>query len=176
MNASRCLWLLLFVRVASAQSMVGYAFVAPGGEHSSGTPSVSLATYGLGGGVERTLVEGSSGAFGIGGDVQGLIPGKGQASTAIGILSIDGVYHLPQRGNFEPFLAGGYSVLFRGFTANGGNFGIGANYWFRDHLAFRFEFRGEIASPPIQPYNHPGPTTVYYGVRFGLSFGNRPGS
>jgi hypothetical protein len=167
----------LFIGIAGAQSSnTGYMFVAPGRETSGPAAASQLGIYGVGGGAEHTFAPGVAGAFGLSAEVQGIIPGKGEASSSIGILSFDGLYHLPRLRDFDPFFEAGYSLLFRDFTANAFNFGVGLNYWFRDHMAFHVEFREEGARPPIEPYSLRGPYTHYWGVRLGLTFGRRPGT
>jgi hypothetical protein len=56
----------------------------------------------------------------------------------------------------------GYTLFFRSGTANGFNFGGGVNYWFREHLGLRLEFRDNVSTT--------WDTEHYLGFRVGLAF------
>jgi len=131
----------------------GHVFIAPG------------ATSGDG--VTATL------HFGIGGDVlvyKGLAPGAEIGYLApvqslgdgFGIFSANLSYYFARRQRrLVPFVTGGYSLAFRSGTASGGNFGGGVEYWLRDHVGLRFEFRDHVFSSD-SPH--------FYGFRFGVAF------
>ncbi len=180
MKAPRLVWiLLLFLEAARAQSSTAYVFVAPGSEAAAGDPSSKVASYSVGGGAQRVYGAKSWLFVGPMVDIQGIVPGKGEASSTVGVLSIGGVAHfrMPDKlPNFDPFVTAGYALIFNDFTSNGFDFGGGVNYWIRDGLALRVEFREQAAQIPIEPYIHTGPYIHFWGVRLGVTFGHRPGS
>jgi len=70
-------------------------------------------------------------------------------------------YHFRRAEKLEPFITGGYSNLFRkGTRQDGGNFGGGFHYWFRDHFGLRAEFRNQIFT---------GPARDFYEFRLGIA-------
>ena len=82
------------------------------------------------------------------------------------------VYATPEGSRIRPFVAGGgqfntfvppgASVTYgTGTTKYGGNFGGGVQYWMKDHLGLRFEFRDHVFSSD-SPH--------FYQFRVGLSF------
>jgi hypothetical protein len=149
---------------ASAQSAAGapylreYAFVAPTRDTaSSGTQTV----YAVGAGVEQLL----GNRFGVGLDLNALIPTHTKASNTLGVASFNGYFHPIVNGKWDPFATGGYSLIFRNFTANGFNVGGGINYWFRENRGILFEVREEAGKhTPVFVENH------YLEIRIGLTF------
>jgi len=135
----------------------GYAFFAPGGISGGGA---TTGTLHFGGGVEALFYKG----LGVGGELGYLAP-KRSFSNGIGILSLNGSYHFrnskPPR-KAVPFVTGGYSLGFRSGTQNLFNFGGGVNYWMRDHLGLRLEFRDHV--------NPRYGTAHYWEFRIGLAF------
>lgn len=110
-------------------------------------------------GGTTTLLEGGDAArlatFGGGGDV--LARNGAGASVEFGRLGIDGAWvnHVSVdamyqkspfgRSGVSPFVVGGYSGFFSGGgTAQGFNFGGGANVWVRPRVAVRFEVRDHV--------------------------------
>ncbi len=158
-------FLILYVALvccgaASAQNARGYIFFAPGAETSQGDSGGTVHAYGAGGGGELLLGPN----FGVGAELGVFAPGQGKVSNGIvGIFSTNCYWHFLRDRAFDPFVTGGYSLLFRDFTANGGNFGIGANYWFREKVGLLLEGRDHVAS--IQ-----GSSTHLWEVRIGLTF------
>jgi hypothetical protein len=153
------LFLIIASGVALAQSSNqrrawGYVFAGAGGATGSG--SEGLFTVGAGG--EGLVYKG----LGFGAEVGYLAPFRG-AGNGFGILSTDASYHF-DRGSSKlvPFVTGGYSLAFRGGAASsGGNFGGGVQYWMKDHLGLRLEFRDHVFSSD-SPHE--------YQFRVGLSF------
>jgi hypothetical protein len=154
---------ILFLMLASGGTLAqssnqhrawGYVFAGAGGETGSG--STGLFTVGVGG--EGLVYKG----LGLGAEVGYLAPFRG-ASNGLGILSTDVSYHFAQGSKkLVPFVTGGYSLGFRGgATASGGNFGGGVQYWMKDHLGLRLEFRDHVFSSD-SPHQ--------YQFRVGLSF------
>jgi hypothetical protein len=130
----------------------GYAFAAPGIVDS--TPTLHI-----GGGGESLLYKG----FGVGAELGYLGPFEA-FNGGLGILSINGGYHFGKSKSGQkwvPFVTGGYSLAFRKGVANLANIGGGVNYWFKDRVGLRLEFRDHIFTP--------GGTNVY-NFRVGFTF------
>ena len=154
---SALLLISLLPAAALAQRSLGYWYVAPGGLTSSG---VTAFTMQIGGGGEIALRKGV--ALGIEGGVVGV---KREFFHSLqGEGAVNGYYHFnhSREARWDPFVTGGYSMLFRKGVSNLGNFGGGFNYWFAENVAFRFEFRDQVLGGPA--------TTHYWGGRVGLSF------
>jgi len=134
----------------------GYVFVAPGAISSAGT----TATLHFGVGGEGLVQKG----LGIGGEIGYLGPVRG-LQEGLGLFSAAGSYHFKNAsgsGKLVPFVTGGYSLIFREGKTNGGNFGGGVNYWFRERVGLRLEFRDQVFTQ--------GRTAHFYGFRIGLAF------
>ncbi|HQR31799.1 MAG TPA: hypothetical protein PLK30_03610 [Blastocatellia bacterium] len=135
----------------------GYVFVAPGVVSDGG---YGTATMHFGGGGEGLI----KGGFGVGAEIGGLAPVDG-FSEGFGVFSAGANYHFlnaSQSGKIVPFVNGGYTMFFRNGVANGGHFGGGVNYWFKERVGLRFEVRDHIVSEI--------PGTHFIGFRFGLTF------
>jgi Outer membrane protein beta-barrel domain len=131
----------------------GYLFGGVGG-NSGGD---STASFQVGGGGEALVYKG----LGIGAEVGYLAPFR-SSGDGFGIFSADGSYHFKtSNSKLVPFVTGGYSLAFRNGTSSGGNFGGGVQYWMKDHLGLRFEFRDHVFSSD-SPH--------FYQFRVGLSF------
>jgi len=132
----------------------GYAFVAPGGTTEGG----STLQFGAGG--EALVYKG----LGVGGEI-GYLGFTRELSQGFGVLSPNVSYHFlnaSKSGKFAPFVTGGYSLLFRDGTALAVNVGGGMNYWFKDRLGLRLEFRHHgIVDSDLRGF---------YGFRIGLAF------
>jgi hypothetical protein len=145
---------------ANAQNTRGYIFFAPGAESAQGDSGGSVHAYGMGGGGELLL----SPHFGVGAEIGAFVPGAGKVSNGVvGIFSTNGYAHILRDRAFDPYITGGYSLLFRDFTANGGNFGVGANYWFHERLGLLIEGRDHVATVH-NTSNH------FWEIRIGLTF------
>lgn len=132
----------------------GYAFVATGGY------SDSTATLHFGVGGEGLVYKG----LGVGGEI-GYLAAARQLDSGFGVLSPNISYHFlnaSKSGKVVPFVTGGYSLFFRSGVAHGVNFGGGINYWFKERVGLRLEFRDHI--PAHGDLGH------FYGVRIGLAF------
>jgi hypothetical protein len=130
----------------------GYVFGAPGGSTPGGE-----ANFHIGAGGEGLIYKG----LGAGADIGYLTPVRDWGS-GVGLLSVNGSYHfLPQDRRLDPFVTAGYSLVFRSGSANLVNFGGGVQYWMRDRLGLRAEFRDHVL---------PNPAVHYLEVRFGLCF------
>jgi hypothetical protein len=149
--------MLAFCGAAHAQLTRGYAYVAPGGITQSGN---TTRAYAVGGGVERLLDRG----IGVGAELEGVVPGTGRSSEAVGILSINPYYHFLRERKLDPYATAGYSLVFRDFTGNAFNYGAGLNYWFQDNLGVLAEVRDHRFG------RSGGPAAHYWGVRIGLTF------
>ena len=141
---------------ARAQETRETVFIAPGG---LSVPGDTTRSYQVGGGIERLLERG----FGASGDIAAVLPGTGSISNTSGLASIDLNYHF-KGVRTEPFVAAGYSLLFRDFTANMFNFGGGINYWITPETGLRLEFRDSVGSPLN------GPRVQYWAFRIGFNF------
>jgi hypothetical protein len=150
------LLMLAFCAAALAQSTNGYVFFAPGGLTSSGHTGMTIHA---GGGADVILGKG----LGLGAEIGALGP-REDLSAAVGMFSPNASFHfIREKGRkADPFVTGGYTLMFRSGTANLFNFGAGANYWFRDHLGLRVEFRDHVYTRYA--------TLHYWGLRVGLSF------
>jgi hypothetical protein len=135
----------------------GYIFAGPGGRTGGGATS---ATYYAGGGGELVFPKG----IGAGIEAQAVIPSHEPGET-IGMTSINGFYHPPRArfGKADPFATVGYTLAFRGGTANLWNFGGGLNYWFGEKTGLLVEFRDH-------PWDVGPVTSHYWSFRFGFSF------
>ena len=140
---------------ASAQRTHGYVFAAPGGITDTDLDGPTLH---FGGGAEIVLPRG----VGIGGEVGVLSPG-GKVLSSIGVASANAYYHFGPKGRIGPYVTGGYSLLFRGDSGSGANFGAGVNLWFFRSLGLKLEFRDHLVSAG-------GVTNHWWGGRVGLNF------
>lgn len=153
---------LMFVALAAsplwAQSQPewrGYGYVyggAIGGDNGSG--------YTVGGGGDGLVYKGVS----VGGDVAMLAPGS-RWNRSFGAASVNGGYHFTNAssdGKFVPFVTAGPTAFFGDGVGIGFNVGGGVNYWFKERLGARFEFRTHV----------PGNSDLqaFYGFRVGLTF------
>lgn len=131
----------------------GYAVGGVGGASGSG----STAFFQAAGGGEGLVYKG----LGLGGEVGYLAPFQ-NPGNGFGIVSPDVSYHFSRGSKLVPFVTGGYSMAFRsGATSSGGNFGGGVQYWMKDHVGLRVEFRDHVFSSD-SPH--------LFQIRVGLSF------
>lgn len=155
------MFIILLPVLALAQSQSnsrrgwGYFVAGAGATAGNGT---SDGTFQIAGGGEGLLYKG----FGMGAEVGYLAPFQG-AGDGFGILSVNPSYHFRGSGSgrLVPFVTGGFSLGFRNGAAGGGNFGGGVQYWMKDHVGLRLEFRDHIFSSD---------TPHFYQFRVGLSF------
>ena len=117
----------------------GYAFVA------AGAVNAEEGLLHFGGGGEAYI----RGGFGIGAEL-GYMAAFRYFGDGIGIFSLNGLYDFGRTGGAKvsPFVTGGYTLSFRGGTANALNVGGGVHYWFKDRVGLRVEFRDHI-SPQV---------------------------
>lgn len=144
-----------FAQTGNDRRGQGYVFVAPSGFTSGSTAGVHI-----GGGGEGLVYKG----LGVGGEIGYAFPGE-SPDNGLGIASVNGSYHFKNAsasGKVVPFVTGGYTLLFRSATANAFNFGGGVNYWFKERLGLRLEFRGHVPER--------NEISQVYGFRIGLSF------
>lgn len=135
----------------------GYVFAAPG-VVTDGDYGTATMHFGVGG---EGLIKGG---FGVGAEIGGLAPTQ-SFNEGFGVLSAGANYHFlkaSQSGKVVPFVNGGYTMFFRSGVANGGHFGGGVNYWFKERVGVRFEVRDHIVAE--------APGTHFLGFRFGLTF------
>ena len=100
--------------------------------------------------------------LGVGGEIGYTTPWK-SFTDGIGIASLNGSYHFGSRNRIDPFVTGGYTLLFRSGHVNAFNLGAGVNYWFASRLGLKVEFRDHI-----DPNNN---LNVHlWSVRTGLNF------
>ncbi len=148
--------LISFAITSSAQSH-GYVFIAPGGATDSGHTDTTLQ---LGVGGEGVFAKG----IGVGADIGYLYPTAASFSSGLGSASVNGFYHFNHKHvRLDPYVTGGYSILFRSGHLNLLNVGAGANWWFARHFGLRFEFRDNM-------HVTSGDNTHFWGFRFGLDF------
>jgi hypothetical protein len=145
---------LALAQTTGERRIHGYLFAAPGA-NTEGSP----VTLHIGGGIDGRVYRG----VGVGGEIGFLGPAS-SLRDSFGIFSVNTSYHFltgAKSGKLAPFVSGGYSLFFRDGTANAVNFGGGVNYWFKDRVGLRVEFRDHVA--PEYP-DH------FLGVRIGISF------
>lgn len=150
----------------------GYVFVGPGG-HGRG------ADIHLGGGGEGFFNR----FVGIGAELA-YLAGPGISLNSTGILSPNFVARFLAKDNknkVEPFVTGGYTLFYHSVTEyrvnsgggyspfnvrrfeSGVNLGAGVNWWFKERLGLRFEFRDYIL---FGLYD----STHFAGAHIGLTF------
>jgi hypothetical protein len=141
----------------NAQPSNVYVFFAPGGLTGYGRTDMTLHA-GLGG--EAIVGKG----VGVGAEL-GAVGPRQYLADAVGLFSPNGYYHFVHGKNVkvDPFVTGGYTLLFRAGHVNLFNFGAGVNYWFHRRIGTRFEFRDHVY--------HNYATLHYWGFRFGLALG-----
>jgi hypothetical protein len=147
--------LIVISAVAAAQSSNGYVFVAPGAVTCCGG---SAATLHLGGGGDIILAKG----LGVNLEIGALAPPR-DLRSALGVFSAGGAYYFRHEKDLklEPFVDGGYSLMFRSGHVNLFYVGGGVNYWLARRVGLRFEFRDHI-------WTHE--RLHYWGLRVGLAF------
>ncbi len=126
----RAVFLLVGLGAAAmGQQSNGYVFFAPGGVTSGSQTSMTLH---VGGGGEGILGKG----VGVGAEIGAIAP-KEAFSCAVGAFSPNAYYHFIHGSGrkLDPFVTGGYTLLFRSGSANLYNFGGGVNYWVGERLA-----------------------------------------
>jgi hypothetical protein len=152
------LLVVLLPLAAAAQSKdrrgQGYFFVAP--------TTTTAGGFGLhiGGGGEGLLYKG----LGVGGEI-GYLGASQELSRGIGVLSPNVSYNFTKAsksGKFAPFVTGGYTLLVGSDALHAVNAGGGVNWWFKDHLGLRLEFRDHVALQFGSAH--------IFGVRIGLAF------
>jgi len=152
------LLVVLLPFAAAAQSKErrgqGYFFVAP--------TTTTAGVFGLhiGGGGEGLVYKG----LGVGGEI-GYLGAARELNRGIGVLSPNVSYNFTKAsksGKFAPFLTGGYTLLFGSDALHAVNVGGGVNWWFKDHLGLRLEFRDHVV---LQ-----SGSAQFFGVRIGLAF------
>ena len=130
----------------------GYGFGGIGA--SSG--DFGHTTVHVGGGGEGLFYKG----LGAGAEIGYL--GRDGFGSGFGVASVNVAYHFGRPGQkLVPFVTGGGTVAFRTGAAGGGNFGGGVQYWMKDRVALRLEFRDHIISSD-SPH--------FYGFRVGIAF------
>jgi hypothetical protein len=132
----------------------GYVFFAPGAIRGYGT---SAGTFHFGGGAEGFVYKGLA----AGSEIGYLAPWRA-GRDGIGLLSLDGSYHLKRDAKVSPFVTGGYSLAFQNGHANAVNFGAGVNWWAGRHTGVRLEFRDHFETQYTEVH--------YLGFRIGFAF------
>lgn len=152
-----CAFLCLSAGILGAQPSNGYVFFAPGGVTCCGNTSMMLQ-FGIGG--EAVIGKG----VGLGAEIGVLGTRAHFGDSAMGVFSPNGYYHFKHGQDLkaDPFVTGGYTLLFRSGHANLANFGGGLTYWFHRRLGARLEIRDQ--------FNTSGTIGQFWGVRLGLAF------
>lgn len=128
---------LLLPAAAPAQRSTFYWLADVGALSSGGKTSFRS---GLAGGGEIAITKG----FSAGPEMGLIAPARGVYWDNIaGLGSLNGYYHIryDHTRRFDPFGTAGYAVMFRTATKHMFQYGAGFNYWVREDLAFRTEFR-----------------------------------
>jgi len=138
------LWVSAFAYAQSPDAAAGaadrhhgqaYLFLAPG-EYVG--YSDTEATMQFGGGGEAFVYRGLA----AGAEIGGIWALRG--SDLLGVLSVDGSYHLSRSRRLSPFLTCGYSLLWGDGHRNLVNFGGGVNWWIGKRKGIRLEFRDHV--------------------------------
>ena len=144
-------------RPLRAQPSHGYIFFAPGGITCCHNTSMTLQ---FGGGGEYVIKKG----VGVGAELSVVGARQSFGDSAMGLFSPNGFYHFVHGQDIkaDPFVTGGYTLLFRSYHANLANFGGGMNYWLARRVGVRLELRDQL--------NTTGTIAHFWGVRFGVAF------
>ena len=150
--------ILLAAAAAMAQQSNGYVFFGPGAASGHGGSTLTLH---MGGGVDAMIAKG----IGVNAEIGAMWPPKACfADCVVGIFSPGGTYYFTRgrESKVEPFVNGGYSLMFRSGHGNLFYFGGGLNYWMSKKVGLRMEFRDHV--PTYDSSAH------FWGFRLGLSF------
>ncbi len=142
----------------------GFAVVGPGTVSGGGGTTLHLA----GGG--EVLFKGVGPLFEV-----GYLGPTSYLSEGLGVLSLNGVYHIPAGGEsrsiVSPFVTGGYSMFFREGHANFWNVGGGVDWWVGRKIGVRVELRDQIRHESYtSPYYSYSRTWHFWNVRTGIVF------
>lgn len=133
----------------------GYVYIGPGAYITGSNAAIH---YGVG-------VDGlATRRIGVGAELGGFAPAQ-SFSSGFGVFSPNASYHFLSPSSsrkFDPFVTGGYTMVFRSGVAHAVNLGGGFNYWIKERVGLRVEIRDHIGFP--SPEDH------LVGVRFGVSF------
>src|SRR5262245_22342568 len=132
----------------------GYVFVAPG------IFAEEYKTLHVGAGGEGLVYKG----LGVGAEI-GYLGFTDDLGEGFGVLSPNVSYHFTnatRSRKFAPFVTSGFSLLFRGSAAPAVNIGGGMNWWFKERVGLRVEFRDHVVVTDGSPH--------FFGVRIGLAF------
>lgn len=144
--------------ILGAQPSNGYVFIAPGGATCCSHTAMTLQ-FGAGG--EYVFGKG----VGVGAEIGAVGMRQYFGDSLLGVFSPNGYYHFVHQKEIkmDPFVTGGYTLMFRNGHANLFNFGGGVNYWFHSRLGARMEFRDQL-------HTTNGSALHYWGGRFGIAF------
>jgi hypothetical protein len=148
---------LVAAAAAMAQSSNGYLYFAPGGVSSYGHTAMTLQA---GAGADLLIAKG----IGANVEVGAVWPRQCFSDCVVGVFSPGGAYYF-RRGKehkLDPFVNGGYTLMFRQGHENLFYFGGGANYWMTGRVGLRMEFRDQVSTA----YS----TAHFWGFRLGLAF------
>lgn len=150
--------MLLMCAAAAAQSSSGYLFVAPGGAKGGGG---TQATVQFGGGIDAILAKGVAVNLELG----ALGPTDRFGDGVLGVFSPGAAYYFTRKAErrLEPFVNGGYTLMFRNERENLFYFGGGTNWWFSKRVGLRMEFRDQVST-------HYRTAIHFWGLRFGAAF------
>jgi opacity protein-like surface antigen len=132
----------------------GYLFAATGFVGPNGP-----AILHFGGGGEALVYKG----VGVGAELGYIASPQNFGEFGLGALSVNGSYHFQPKQKLDPFVTGGYTLFIREGAANLFNVGGGVNYWIKDGMALRLEFRDHV-SPGY------GTAAHFLNFRIGLTF------
>ena len=145
---------MAFLPVPSPAQSSHFVYVIAGPAGVSGWLNLRNSVHVAGGG------EFGLGPIGLGGEL-------GYWSRGLGMGSVNASVSPVKRGFTQkviPFFTGGYTAGFNFETSfNAWNVGAGMNYWARDHVGFRAEFRDHIR-PDSRGTLH------YWSLRAGIGF------
>ncbi|MEK6322269.1 MAG: hypothetical protein AABN33_11350 [Acidobacteriota bacterium] len=117
----------------------GWGYVFGGAGAATGDFPTGFFSVGAGG---EGLV---SNGLGLGAEIGYFAPFR-QPGEGSGIFSGDVSYHFSRSSKLVPFVTGGYSAAFRSGASHGANFGGGVQYWMKERVALRIEFRDHVFS------------------------------
>ncbi|MBI3934414.1 MAG: hypothetical protein HY316_06950 [Acidobacteria bacterium] len=140
---------------------MGYFFVAPGFVATSGEQTGTLQ---IGGGGECRIFKGLA----VGAELGGLGPlgtATWASTSGMGVFSLNGYYHFANAtpgGKMIPFITAGYTgVGSTEWAERWFNVGGGADYWVKNRVGLRVEFRDQVDANHSEPIH-------FAGVRVGL--------
>ncbi len=133
-------FLVLVSSTAFAQGSNGYLFAGATKPHNSVFTRYQNSFAHIGGGGEAAVGR----RIGLGGELGALIATDNRSRT-VGLASIGPYFHFPtSNSRIDPFVTGGYSIVFQSGAGHLWHAGGGINFWMHRRVGFRAEFRDHV--------------------------------